>query len=69
MASFQIVTVDDQAHTEGREYPHFADLGFEWARLKSFEHDGDFLALHFEHDLTLFIPESRIKHIAQTPTD
>ena len=67
MADFQIVTTDNQAHTEGRSYFHFKDLGYDSVRLQSFEHDGSFVVLYFENGLELRIPEHRIEHIATTP--
>ncbi|MFF8910625.1 hypothetical protein [Streptomyces olivaceoviridis] len=66
MADFQIVTTDDQAHTEGHISFAFKDLGYDSARLQSFEHDGDYVVLHYEHGLQLNIPEHRIKYVATT---
>ncbi|CAK7288654.1 hypothetical protein [Streptomyces misionensis] len=66
MADFQIVTNDNQAYTEGSSYFHFKDLGHDSVRLQSFKHEGDFIALNFEHDLQLLIPEHRIEYIATT---
>lgn len=68
MADFQIVTTDDQAHTEGTHSFAFKDLGYDSVRLQSFVHDGDYVVLQYEHGLELSIPEHRIKYIAKTPT-
>lgn len=67
MADFQIVTTDGQAITEGETSFVFGDLGYDSARLQSFEHDGDYVVLHYEHGLELSIPEHRIKYIATKP--
>ncbi|CQR59274.1 hypothetical protein [Streptomyces leeuwenhoekii] len=67
MARFQIVTTDDQAHTEGEPSFAFQSLGHDSVRLTTYDHDGDYVVLRYEHGLELSIPEHRIKHIATTP--
>ncbi|MFE1451983.1 hypothetical protein [Streptomyces olivaceoviridis] len=64
MPDFQIVTTDNQAHTEGHAYSHFKDLGYDSARLQAYGYEGDYVVLCFEHGLQLSIPEHRIQHIA-----
>jgi hypothetical protein len=67
MADFQIVTTDNQAHTEGTHSVVFKDLGYDSVRLHSYKYDGDYLVLKYEHGLELSIPEHQIKHIATKP--
>ncbi|MEV6102642.1 hypothetical protein [Nocardia sp. NPDC051981] len=63
--TFQIVTTDGQAHIQGRfQTGTFTELGGEAPRLESYEHDGDFLVLCYEHGFRQIIPEHRIKYIA-----
>ncbi|MGW2090035.1 hypothetical protein [Streptomyces sp. NPDC001880] len=68
--TFQIVTTDSQAFTQGRSrVGTFADLGGEAPRLESYDHDGDYLELRYSDGFRQLIPEHRIKHIAYLHQD
>ncbi|MFE7106614.1 hypothetical protein ACFU98_35240 [Streptomyces sp. NPDC057575] len=68
--TFQIVTTDDQAYTQGSSrVGTFADLGGEAPCLESYEHDGDYLQLHYSGGYRQLIPEHQIKHIAYLDQD
>ncbi|MYX67394.1 hypothetical protein K388_05545 [Streptomyces sp. KhCrAH-43] len=63
--TFQIVTTDGQALTEGRTQFHmFDELGAEDPVLESYVHDGDYLELSYTGGYRQMIPEHRIKYIA-----
>lgn len=64
--SFQIITTDNRIYTEGDTDSFFKRLGQESARLESYEHEGDFLVLHYKDGFRLDIPEHRIQYIAST---
>ncbi|MFB6873732.1 hypothetical protein [Streptomyces sp. NPDC056323] len=68
--TFQIVTTDDQAYTQGSSrVGTFADLGGEAPRLESYEHDGDYLELRYGGGYRQLLPEHRIKYIAYLHQD
>lgn len=68
--TFQIVTTDGQAYTQGhRRVGTFTDLGGEAPRLESYEHDGDYLELRYSGGYRQRLPEHRIKHIAYLNQD
>lgn len=61
---FQIVT-DEASYTEGStEHFAFKSLGSEYATLQSYEHEGDYVVLHYADGYRLAIPEHRIQYIA-----
>ncbi|MEV4975534.1 hypothetical protein [Streptomyces scopuliridis] len=65
--TFQIVT-DNRTYTQGDTHHAFTPLGRDAAYLESYEHEGDFLVLHYDDGLRLDIPEHRIQYIASTPS-
>lgn len=63
--TFQIVTTDGQALTEGRtQLGTFTDLGGHAPVLESYVHEGDYLELRYTDGYRQLIPEHRIKYIA-----
>ncbi|WP_406004408.1 hypothetical protein [Streptomyces sp. NBC_00987] len=68
--TFQIVTTDDRVYTEGAsEEFTFDDLGGDEPCLESYEHDGDYLQLHYSGGYRQLLPEHRIKYIAYLDQD
>ncbi|MCX4863477.1 MULTISPECIES: hypothetical protein [unclassified Streptomyces] len=68
--TFQIVTTDNQAYTQGTsQRGTFIDLNGYAPCLESYEHDGDYLQLRYSDGFRQLIPEHRIKHIAYLDQD
>ncbi|MEU3903289.1 hypothetical protein AB0F20_05670 [Streptomyces goshikiensis] len=68
MPTFQIVTTDNRAYTEGRHaIGAFNDvIGEDESAgvLKAYRHEGDYVVLSYDSGFELAIPDHRIKHIA-----
>jgi hypothetical protein len=68
-STFRITLADGQVFTQ-HAHANGALFGFDTIsgpRLTDYEHEGDWLRLHFEGDYELHIPESRVAHIAHIP--
>jgi len=62
---FQIVTVDGTTYTHREQTDAFKALGYDSVTLQSYDEQGTYVVLSYEHDLVLGIPEARIKHIVE----
>lgn len=62
--TFRIVTLTT-IYAEGETHLEaFDGLGADAPRLESYEHDGDYLTLHYTDGCNLLIPEHQVRYIA-----